>query len=80
VTLTAAMMKDNVGYTPYEGRTVRGWPTTVVSRGRIVVENDELRVERGSGRFIPRGVPGPVATAKPGAAGASWLRALVGMD
>ena len=28
VTLTAAMMKDNVGYTPYEGMTVTGWPTT----------------------------------------------------
>src|SRR5688572_23466092 len=30
VTLTAGMMKDNVGYTPYEGMTVKGWPTTVL--------------------------------------------------
>jgi dihydropyrimidinase len=76
VTLTAAMMKDNVGYTPYEGRTVKGWPTTVISRGRIVVEDGELKVARGSGEFIPRGVPEPVATARPGA---GPLRNLLGL-
>jgi dihydropyrimidinase len=63
VTLTASMMKDNVGYTPYEGMRVKGWPTTVVSRGRIVVEGGELQVARGSGEFIPRGVPEPVRVA-----------------
>ena len=76
VTLTGAMMKDNVGYTPYEGRTVRGWPTTVVSRGRIVVEADELRVGRGSGEFIPRAAPEPVATTRAPAPGS--LRGLFG--
>lgn len=76
VTLTAAMMKDNVGYTPYEGRTVRGWPTTVVSRGRIVVEAGELRVGRGSGEFIARAAPEPVATARAPAPGS--LRGLFG--
>jgi dihydropyrimidinase len=63
VTLTASMMKDNAGYTPYEGMHVTGWPTTVVSRGRIVVEGGELKVARGSGEFIPRGVPEPVRVA-----------------
>ncbi len=76
VTLTAAMMKDNVGYTPYEGRTVRGWPTTVVSRGRIVVEADELKVARGSGEFIPRAAPEPVAIVRTPAPGS--LRGLFG--
>jgi dihydropyrimidinase len=76
VTLTAAMMKDNVGYTPYEGRTVRGWPTTVVNRGRIVVEAGELRVGRGSGEFIARAAPEPVATARAPAPGS--LRGLFG--
>ena len=28
VTLTASMMKDNVGYTPYEGIAVTGWPVS----------------------------------------------------
>jgi dihydropyrimidinase len=80
VTLTASMMKDNVGYTPYEGMTVTGWPTTVVGRGRVVVENSELKVARGSGEFIPRGVPGPVATAAGGSGSATPLRRLLGIQ
>jgi dihydropyrimidinase len=78
VTLTAAMMKDNVGYTPYEGMTVTGWPTTVISRGRIAVESGELKVGRGSGEFVPRGVPEPVATVRPSSGGAGLLRGLLG--
>ncbi|HJO97371.1 MAG TPA: dihydropyrimidinase, partial [Rhodospirillales bacterium] len=42
VTIGTAMLHDNVGYTPYEGRTVTGWPVTVLSRGRVVVEDGEL--------------------------------------
>lgn len=45
-------LHDNVGYTPYEGRTIRGWPIVVVSRGRVVVENGRLDAERGSGQFL----------------------------
>jgi dihydropyrimidinase len=78
VTLTAAMMKDNVGYTPYEGMTVTGWPTTVISRGRVAVEGGELKVTRGSGEFVPRGVPEPVATARASVGGAGLLRGLLG--
>jgi dihydropyrimidinase len=78
VTLTASMMKDNVGYTPYEGMQLTGWPTTVLCRGRIVVENDELRVTRGNGRFIARGVPAPVASAKLRDGPAAALRKLIG--
>ena len=32
-TITAEAMHDNVGYTPYEGRTVKGFPTTVIRPG-----------------------------------------------
>ena len=35
VTLTDAMMHDLAGYTPYAGRKLRGWPVTVLSRGRV---------------------------------------------
>ena len=51
--VTAGMLHDNVGYTPYEGRRLRGWPVTVLSRGRIVVEDRKLGAERGSGQFLP---------------------------
>jgi len=78
VTLTAAMMKDNVGYTPYEGMTLKGWPTTVLSRGRLAVHDGKLLVERGSGKFIPRGVPAPVASAKLREGPAAMLRKLIG--
>ena len=47
------MLHDNVGYTPYEGRHLHGWPVTVLSRGRIVVEDGALAAERGSGAFLP---------------------------
>ena len=51
--ITAGILHDNVGYTPYEGRRLRGWPVTVLSRGRIVVEDGKLSAPRGSGQFLP---------------------------
>jgi dihydropyrimidinase len=47
------MLHDRVGYTPYEGRELRGWPVQVLSRGRVVVRDGQLQVERGSGQFVP---------------------------
>jgi dihydropyrimidinase len=47
-------LHDDVGYTPYEGMTLKGWPVTVMSRGRVAVEDGELKVERGSGAFLMR--------------------------
>ncbi len=52
--VTWEMLHDNVGYTPYEGMTLTGWPGTVISRGRVVVEDGELQVAPGSGRFLER--------------------------
>ena len=62
-TITAANIHDNVGYTPYEGRSITGWPITVINRGRVVVADGKLNAERGSGQFIARGMPGPLAAA-----------------
>ena len=85
VTVSAAMLHDRVGYTPYEGRVLRGWPEVVLSRGRVIVEDGTLHAEAGSGRYIPRGTPEPLrerhdtagATRSPRARG---LRALVGLE
>jgi dihydropyrimidinase len=63
-TITAALLHDNVGYTPYEGRQIRGWPEVVTSRGRVVVSEGELKVARGSGRFIARQCPEPASIAQ----------------
>jgi len=53
VTVTAANIHDNVGYTPYEGMKLKGWPMTVLSRGRVVIDQGKLQAERGSGNFLP---------------------------
>src|SRR5438105_10331762 len=53
VTVSAANIHDNVGYTPYEGMRLKGWPVTVLSRGRIIVDAGKLVAERGSGAFLP---------------------------
>jgi dihydropyrimidinase len=57
VTVTSEMLHDNVGYTPYEGRQIIGWPVTVINRGRIIVDDNELHAERGSGEFLPCASP-----------------------
>ena len=54
VTFDDAMVKDRTGYTPWAGRTVKGWPITVIRRGAVIVEGDKLQAAPGSGRFLPR--------------------------
>jgi dihydropyrimidinase len=72
-----SMMHDAVGYTPYEGHVYRGWPQIVLSRGRVVVEGGELKAARGSGQYLARGVPGPVAAASSVDGPARQLRKLI---
>ncbi len=68
VTVRWADLHDNVGYSPYEGRQLTGWPVTVISRGRVVVENGQFNADKGSGQFLrcespdasrPLGKPAP---------------------
>jgi dihydropyrimidinase len=54
VTLSDEMMHDLAGYTPFAGRKLRGWPVTVLSRGRIIVADGKRSVEAGSGHFLAR--------------------------
>ncbi len=57
VTVRWADLHDNVGYTPWEDRRIRGFPETVLRRGEVVVEGFEPCAEPGSGRFLARGRP-----------------------
>ncbi|WP_027317268.1 dihydropyrimidinase [Microvirga flocculans] len=56
VLLTDDGLHDNTGYNPFAGRTVRGWPETVLRRGEIVVANGQLLAAPGSGRLQLRDV------------------------
>ncbi len=54
-TFTLENQHMNVDYCAYEGKTIKGKVETVLSRGRVVIENGECLVEKGSGQFIKRG-------------------------
>jgi dihydropyrimidinase len=52
--ISDATTHDNAKYTPYAGRTIVGWPVTVVRRGEIVADDGKLKASPGSGQFLPR--------------------------
>ena len=54
-TISAATHHMRVDYSAYEGWTVKGVTETVLSRGRVVVENAEFKGKAGDGRFLKRG-------------------------
>jgi dihydropyrimidinase len=54
VTLADDMVHDNTRYTPFAGRTLTGWPVTVLRRGEVIVENGACSAEAGSGQFMAR--------------------------
>ncbi|SKA27166.1 dihydropyrimidinase [Consotaella salsifontis] len=54
-TVSLADQHDAMDYTPFEGMRVTGWPRTVLSRGRPVVLEGELKAAAGSGAFVARG-------------------------
>ena len=48
------MMHDTVGYTPYEGHELTGWPEIVLCRGRVVVEDGEVESRSAARGAFPR--------------------------
>jgi dihydropyrimidinase len=54
VTFADTDVVDRAGYTPYAGRTVHGWPVTVLRRGDIIADNGSCLAAPGSGEFLPR--------------------------
>src|SRR6266508_3258747 len=53
-TLAAKTLHMNVDYNPYEGRQVTGATDTVLSRGRLVIEDGKFVGRTGSGSFLKR--------------------------
>ncbi len=46
----------NVDYNTYEGFEVQGIAETVISRGKVIVDNCEYTGKKGDGRFVKRGL------------------------
>src|SRR6188472_2253547 len=53
-TITAANQHSKTDYNLYEGTEVTGTPETVLMRGNVLVEGDELVAQPGVGQFIAR--------------------------
>lgn len=58
MTISAATHHMNVDYSAYEGMKVRGVTKTVLSRGRVVIEEGKFTGSRGAGQFLRRGTLG----------------------
>ncbi len=53
-TISARTHHSNIDYNLFEGTEVVGAPDTVLVRGKVIVENDELVGSPGDGRFVRR--------------------------
>lgn len=60
ITLTKSMLHGNCDYTAYEGFKLKGYPVMTLSRGEVIVRNNEFTGKRGRGKFIKRIVSGKV--------------------
>lgn len=54
VTISAATHHSNIDYNLYEGTDVTGAPTTVLVRGKVVIDGDSLVAKPGHGQFLKR--------------------------
>jgi dihydropyrimidinase len=53
-TLSVKTLHMKVDYNPYEGREVTGVSETVLSRGKVIVENGKFVGRAGAGSFLKR--------------------------
>lgn len=59
-TLNADSHHMNVDYSSYDGWELTGKTKTVLLRGKVAIENGELKVEKGYGQFVKRGKTGMI--------------------
>ena len=54
-TITNDWIASRAGWTPYDGKTVKGWPVMTIVRGQIVMREDEIVADEPAGqpaRFV----------------------------
>ena len=54
VTYGANDLHDNVGYNPWDGHSVTGWPEVVIARGVVIVDGSNCVAEPGQGQWRAR--------------------------
>ncbi|HVP23518.1 MAG TPA: dihydropyrimidinase [Conexivisphaerales archaeon] len=52
--LTAGFLHANIDYSIYENYVTEGYPVMTISRGEVIVEENQLVASEGRGRFLPR--------------------------
>ena len=67
VTYGSNDLHDNVGYNPWQGRTVTGWPESVLLRGAFLVRDREFVGAFGAGNWLKRETLGVETDASPAA-------------
>ena len=53
-TISPSSLHETAGWTPYDGLTLPGWPTTTISRGEVIVAGGQWLGAAGRGRFVSR--------------------------
>lgn len=54
VTVTNDILHHIADFTPFEGMTLKGWPTLTMVRGEVVFEDGKITGKPGTGRFLSR--------------------------
>lgn len=54
VTLSPAMLHNNISYSLYDGMKLTGYPVATIASGKVIAENGQFFGKRGTGRFLHR--------------------------
>ncbi|CAM2864289.1 dihydropyrimidinase [Komagataeibacter xylinus] len=52
VTITNSMLHHAIDYTPYEGRSVTGWPVMTLSKGKVLMQDNVIMDGAPEGEFL----------------------------
>jgi dihydropyrimidinase len=62
-TISASSQQSAIDYNVFEGKVVTGLPRFTLTRGKVAVQDGEIKTEEGHGKFVPRQPVTPVAKA-----------------
>ena len=53
-TITPDSLHESAGWTLYDDMTIKGWPTTTLLRGKVIIEDQQFTGKAGQGQFVKR--------------------------